>query len=73
MNRLKLYYLLWQLLWERNTMNVWSILRSVLNLMGPELKTALVTALQNWKKTAATTPTPVDDLICDILLFLLGV
>jgi hypothetical protein len=53
-------------------MNIWSILRSVLNLMGPELKTALVTALQNWKKSAQATPTPVDDLICDILLFLLG-
>lgn len=53
-------------------MNALNLLTSILTIIGPDLKKAMVNGLQQWKTQAATTSTPVDDLACNIMLFLLG-
>jgi len=46
---------------------------AIINDMGPELRAALVDAIEAWEANAAKTPTPLDDFLVAIVKLALGI
>jgi hypothetical protein len=71
-DKLKIVWLLWRLSQEKDMSKWIVILQQLLTLIGPDFKAMMISSLKQWQVKAKDTPTPIDDLVCNILLFLLG-